>query len=105
MKIMEESAVMKLDSLVSRFRRPLLALGVMSVVVASASVWAQPPRPPTAVSVTSYYTDASHAYVAGVVFYGDCPAISSGNLIGASTPYSDTTTVMCDDVDSVPLPF
>lgn len=105
MKIMEESAVMKLDSLLSRCRQPLLAVGLLGVVAASASVGAQPPRPPTAVSVTSYYTDASHAYVAGVVFVGDCPAISSGSLIGSTTPYSSSTTVMCDEVDSVPLPF
>lgn len=96
---------MKLDYFGSRLRRPLLALGLLGVVAASASVWAQPPRPPTSVSVTSYYTDASHAYVAGVVFQGDCELIQSGALIGYWTPYSSSTTVLCDDVYDVPLPF
>lgn len=105
MDVKEESAVMKIDLWSSAVRRPLLALGLLGAVAASASVGAQGPSFPSAVSVTSYYSDASHAYVVGVTFYGDCAEITSGALIGQWSPHSETTTVTCDNVGSVPMPF
>ncbi|QWP76153.1 hypothetical protein J5226_21595 [Lysobacter sp. K5869] len=86
-------------------RKPLAwALLAASVVSASAGA-AGPATPPSPVSVTSYYSDAARTALVGVSFYGDCPEIVSGQLIGQSGPYSDTVTVMCDQVGNVPLPF
>lgn len=81
------------------------AWALLAAAALSASAWAMEPSPPSAVSVTRYYSDPGHAALVGVSFYGDCPQIVSGQLIGQYGPYSDSTTVTCDQVGNVPLPF
>lgn len=84
----------------NRFRIAVL----LAAVAVSASAWAIGPNPPSPVSVTSYYSDAARTQLVGVSLYGDCPG-ANGQVIGQYGPYSDNTTVMCDDIGNVPMPF
>jgi hypothetical protein len=93
---------MKHFNMAHRTSASLIAIVVGFAV--SVSAWAWNPLDWTTISVTTYYSDATMINMVGVQFVGECPYVAAP-FVGEQTPYSQSSWVLCRDVNQVELPF
>ncbi len=83
--------------------RTLLAAAAIALTT-SISAWAWNPLDWTTISVTTYYSDATMINVVGVQFVGECPYVPAP-FVGEQTPYSQSSWILCKDVNQIDMPF